>query len=57
MSHISCIKGSPVNSLQTQMQMYDGCSFSVPLINDERRFLYLWGIYKYETHKIDLITI
>ena len=26
--------------------MYD--RFSAPLINDEKGFLYLWGIYKYE---------
>lgn len=43
------------------MRMYDRCSFSALLINDERGFLYLWGIYKYkykyETRKIDLITV
>lgn len=44
-------------SLQIQMQIYDRCSFSALLINDERGFLYQWEIYKYETHKIDLIII
>lgn len=56
-----CYKGSLVYSLQIQMRMYDCCSFSALLINDERGFLYLWGIYKYEykyeTRKIDLITV
>lgn len=39
------------------MQIYDRCNFSALLINDERGFLYQWEIYKYETHKIDLIII